>query len=112
MTPEFNLMPIRQGDTYILPLSFWEDECETQSIDVSGYSFKLMAKNAAGVTQFTWNNSDFVSVSANARTVTLSAVTTAGYTVGEYSYDLQVTIPTGVYTWMQGFVQVQSQITS
>ena len=112
MIPEFNLMPIKQGDTYVLPLSFWEDECETTQIDVSGYTFKLMAKNSAGVTQFTWTNTDFVSVSANARTVTLSAVTTATYTAGEFSYELQVTIPTGVYTWMQGFVQVQSQITS
>jgi len=53
MIPEFNLPAIRQGDTYILPLSFWEDECETVVIDVTTYVFKLMAKNSAGATQFT-----------------------------------------------------------
>jgi hypothetical protein len=112
MIPEFNLPAIRQGDTYILPLSFWEDECETVVIDVTTYVFKLMAKNSAGATQFTWVNADFVVGDPNERTVTLTSVTTAGYTAGEFSYDLQVTTATGTYTWMQGFIQVNSQITS
>ena len=112
MIPEFNLMPIRQGDTYVLPLSFWEDECETTPINVASDTFKLMAKNSAGVTQFTWNNADFVVGENNERTVTLSSVTTAGYTQGEFIYDLQVTTVSGTYTWMQGYIQVQSQITS
>jgi hypothetical protein len=112
MIPEFNLMPIKKGDTYALPLSFWEDSCETTAKDVSTYSFKLMAKNSAGTTIFTWNNADFVQISTNERTVTLSAVTTAGYTAGEFNYELQVTIGSAVYTWMQGFVQVLDQITS
>jgi len=112
MVPEFNLMPIRQGDTYVLPLSFWEDECETSPIDVTTDVFKLMAKNSAGVTQFTWDNAAFIVGQPNERTVTLTAATTAGYTAGEYKYDLQVTTSTGTYTWMQGYIQVQSQITS
>ena len=112
MTPEFNLPAIRQGDTYVLPLSFWMDECESTSIDVTTYVFKLMAKNSAGVTQFTWDNAAFVVDEPNQRTVTLSAATTAGYSAGEFSYDLQVTTATGTYTYMQGFVQVNSQITS
>lgn len=112
MIPEFNLPPIRQGDTYVLPLSFWQDECETTSIDVTTYVFKLMAKNSAGVTQFTWDNATFVVGEPNQRTVTLSAATTAGYTAGEFVYDLQVTTATGTYTYMQGYVQVNSQTTS
>ena len=112
MIPEFNLPPIRQGDTYVLPLSFWQDDCETTAIDVTTYVFKLMAKNSAGVTQFTWDNATFVAGEPNQRTVTLSAATTAGYTAGEFSYDLQVTTATGTYTYMAGFVQVNSQITS
>ena len=112
MIPEFNLPPIRQGDTYVLLLSFWEDECETVAIDVTADVFKLMAKNSAGVTQFTWNNADFVVGDPNERTVTLTSVTTAGYTAGEYTYDLQVTTATGTYTWMAGYVQVNSQVTS
>jgi len=100
MIPEFNLMPIRQGDTYVLPLSFWEDECETTALDVTTDVFKLMAKNSAGVTQFTWDNGAFVVGQPNERTVR------------EYKYDLQVTTATGTYTWMQGYIQVQSQITS
>ena len=112
MIPEFNLMPIRQGDTYVLPLSFWEDECESTPINVASDTFKLMAKNSAGVTQFTWNNADFVVGNTNQRTVTLSSVTTASYSQGEFIYDLQVTTISGTYTWMQGYIQVQSQITS
>jgi hypothetical protein len=112
MVSEHNIRPIRRGDTFIFPLEFYEDECEEIGIDVSTYVFKLQAKNAAGATIFTWNNSDFVSVATNKRTVTLSAVTTATYTAGEFIYDLQVTIGSGVYTWMQGYINVEEQITS
>ena len=112
MIPEFNLPPIRKGDTYVLPLSFWQDDCETTAIDVTTYVFKLMAKNSAGVTQFTWDNASFVVGEPNQRTVTLSAATTEGYTAGEFSYDLQVTTASGTYTYMAGFVQVNSQTTS
>ena len=112
MIPEFNLMPIKKGDTYAFPLSFFEDECETTPIDVSSYVFKLMAKNSSGVTIFTWNNADFVQGATNERTVTLSSVATALYTTGEFNYELQVTTGTGTYTWMQGYVQVLDQITS
>jgi hypothetical protein len=112
MVSEHNIRPIRRGDTFIFPLEFYEDECEEIGIDVSTYVFKLQAKNAAGATIFTWNNSDFVSVATNKRTVTLSAVTTATYTAGEFIYDLQVTIGSSVYTWMQGYINVEEQITS
>ena len=40
MIPEFNLRPIKKGDSYSLPLSFWEDECESTAKDVSTYVFK------------------------------------------------------------------------
>jgi hypothetical protein len=112
MIPEFNLRPIKKGDNYSLPLSFWEDSCETTAKDVSTYTFKLMAKNSAGTTIFTWNNVDFVQGAVNERTVSLSAVTTAAYTAGEFNYELQVTTGSGTYTWMQGFVQVLDQVTS
>jgi len=112
MISEFNLPSIKQGDTYTFSLSFWQDECETTAIDVSTYVFKLMAKNSAGATQFTWNNADFVAGDPNVRTVTISAATTAGYSTGEFSYELQVTTASATYTWMQGYVLVSTQITS
>lgn len=112
MAAEHNLKPMRKGDTYVLPLEFYQDACEETPIDVSTYSFKLQAKNSSGSTIFTWNNADFVQVATNKRTVTVSAVTTATYPVGEYAYDLQVTIGTGVYTWMAGYIQIIDQITS
>jgi hypothetical protein len=112
MTNEHNIKPIKKGDTFVFPLEFYSDECETTAINVSTYVFKLMAKNSAGVTQFTWNNADFVSVAVNKRTVTLSAITTATYSAGEFVYELQVTTGTGTYTWMQGYVSVVDQITS
>ena len=96
-----------------MDLSFYEEPCETTPINVSTWTFKLMAKNSAGVTQWTWNNADFVAgATTNQRIVTLTAVTTATYVVGEYAYDLQVTKADGVYTYMTGFVIVEDQITS
>lgn len=110
---EFNLKPIRRGDTWSMDLKFWSDECKTTAIDVSTWSFKLMAKNSAGVTQWTWNNSDFVAgATTNERIVTISAVTTATYNIGEFRYDLQVTTATQTQTYMVGFVRVEDQITS
>jgi len=111
--PEHNIKAIRKGDTWSWTLEFYEDECEETPINVSTYQFKLMAKNSSGTTQFTWNNADFVQgASTNIRTVTLSAVTTATYPVGEFVYDLQVTTASGVYTWMAGYVSVENQVTS
>jgi hypothetical protein len=96
-----------------MDLSFYEEPCETTPINVSTWTFKLMAKNSAGVTQWTWDNATFASgATTNQRIVTLSAVTTATYIVGEYAYDLQVTKADGVYTYMTGFVIVEDQITS
>jgi len=96
-----------------MDLSFYEEPCETTPINVSSWTFKLMAKNSAGVTQWTWDNATFAAgTSTNQRIVTLTAVTTATYAVGEYAYDLQVTTATGVYTYMTGFVIVEDQITS
>ena len=112
MATEHNMKPIRKGDTYSWDLKFWEDSCNSTPINVSAYTFKLMAKNSAGTTQFTWTNADFVVGDTNQRTVTLTAVTTATYAVGEFNYDLQVTNPSGTYTYMYGFVAVEDQITS
>ena len=109
---EHNLKQIRKGDTWNLNLKFYQDECETTPIDVSTWTFKLMAKNSAAVTQFTWNNADFIVGDTNERSVILSSVTTATYNVGEYAYDLQVTNPSGTFTYMNGYVQVIDQITS
>jgi hypothetical protein len=112
MIGETNLMPIKKGDTYIIPFEFYSDECESTPINVSTYIFKLMAKNSSGVTQFTWSNADFVSIATNKRTVTLTNVTTATYNIGEFKYELQVDTGSGVYTWMIGYIEVQDQITS
>jgi hypothetical protein len=113
MIAEANLPYIKKGDTYILPFEFFEDACGDLPLDVSGYTFKLMAKNSSGVTQFTWANADFViGATTNQRTITLTSVTTATYNVGDFAYDLQVTEPSGTFTWMSGYISVIDQITS
>lgn len=112
MASEHNMLPIKQGDTYVVTYQFYSDQCESTPLDVSTYSFKLMAKNSAGSTIFTWNNADFVQIDAYTRRVTLSAATTAGYTAGEFPYELQVTISGAVYTWVNGYVEILTQITS
>lgn len=109
---EFNLKPIKKGDTYEMSLSFFEDDCETIPIDVSTYVFKLQAKNTSGTVVIEWLDAAFVYVNDYTRKVTLSPATTYGYTAGEYPYDLQVTIGANSYTYLNGFVQVITQVTS
>ena len=106
------MKPIKKGDSWSWSLSFYEDACETTPIDVSTYVFKLMAKDSSGNTIFTWNNADFVADGTNKRVVSLTPVTTAAYTAGEFQYELQVTIGSASYTYMTGYVLVESQITS
>ena len=112
MIGELNMKPIKKGDTYVISYSFYEDECETDPLDVSTYSFKLQAKNTSGTVMIEWLNADFVQIDANTRKVTLTPATTATYTAGEYTYELEVTISSNKYTWMQGYVEVQNQVTS
>lgn len=112
MIGEHNMAPIKKGDTYVVTYSFYEDECENTPLDVSTYSFKLMAKNSSGSTMFTWTNSDFTVIDNYTRKITLTPTTTAAYTAGEFIYELEVTISSNKYTWMQGYVEVQNQITS
>lgn len=112
MIGELNMKPIKKGDTYVVSYSFYEDECEDTPLDVSTYSFKLQAKDTSGNVMISWTNSDFVQISTNTRKITLTPTTTAGYTAGEYTYELEVTISTNKYTWMQGYVEVQNQVTS
>lgn len=113
MNINMNLKPIRRGDTWAMTLKFFEDIDRTIPIDVSAFDFKLMAKNASGVTQFTWTNIDFALQSnTNERRVNITSPTTTSYNLGEFKYDLQITTASGVYTYMTGYVQVIDQITS
>jgi len=59
-----------------------------------------------------WLNADFAVINNYTRKVTLSPATTAGYTAGEFVYELEVTISSNKYTWMQGYIEVQNQVTS
>ena len=112
MIGEHNMAPIKKGDTYVITYAFYEDECEDTTLDVSTYSFKLQAKNSAGTTMIEWLNADFAVINNYTRKVTLSPATTAGYTAGEFVYELEVTISSNKYTWMQGYIEVQNQVTS
>jgi hypothetical protein len=112
MIGELNMKPIKKGDTYVITYSFYEDECESTPLNVSTYSFKLQAKNTSGTVMIEWLNADFVSVDNSTRKVSLSPNQTAAYTAGEYTYELEVNISGNKYTWMQGFVEVQNQVTS
>ncbi len=112
MIGELNMEPIKKGDTYVITYSFYEDECEETPLDVSTYSFKLQAKNSSGTVMIEWLNADFVQINNYTRKVSLTPATTATYTAGEYTYELEVTISSNKYTWMQGYVEVQNQVTS
>jgi hypothetical protein len=109
---EHNIQPIKKGDTFTMTFSFWEDKCEGTKLDVSTYSFLLQARNSSGNLIFQWTNTDFVAIDNFTRRVTLSDTVTAAYTAGEFVYELQVTIGTDKYTWMEGYVQVLNQVAS
>jgi len=112
MIGELNMKPIKKGDTYVITYSFYNDECETDPLNVSTYSFKLQAKNTAGTVMIEWLNADFVAINNYTRKVSLTPIQTAAYTAGEYVYELEVTVSSNKYTWMQGYVEVQNQVTS
>ena len=112
MTPEYNLAPIKIGDTYVVKFAFYEDECETTPIDVSEYEFGLQARNGSGSVILDWGNIAFVQTETYERTVTLTNVQTELLSAGEYRYELQATMPTGVFTYMQGYIKIVDQITS
>lgn len=112
MIGELNMKPIKKGDTYVITYSFYADECEETPINVSTYSFKLQAKNTSGTVMIEWLNADFFAVDNHTRKVSLSPSQTAAYVAGEYQYELEVNISGNKYTWMQGFVEVQNQVTS
>ena len=112
MIPEYNLAPIKKGDTYEVKFAFYEDECETTPIDVSAYDFTLQAKDGSTLI-LDWQNADFVQVLYNyERVVTLTNADTALLTAGEFRYELQVDSGSGVYTYMQGYVKITDQIAS
>lgn len=107
MIPEHNLRPIKKGDTWVWDLEWYTNSCYSTPRDISAWVFSLVAKNASGVVQFTWNDALFVQgTENNKRTVTLSAVTTSGYNAGDFTYELKVTKPEGTFTEMKGFVNV------
>jgi hypothetical protein len=109
---KFNLNPIKKGDTYTATFTFYTDKAKTVTQNVSTWTFKAMGKSS-GTTIFTWNDADFVQTNAYTRTLTLSSDTTSAYTVGECSYELQVTYPdTTQQTMFGGFVTIQDQVTS
>lgn len=112
MIGELNMKPIKKGDTYVITYSFYNDECESDPLDVSTYSFKLQAKDTNGTVMIEWLNAVFTQINNYTRKVTLTPAQTAAYTAGEYQYELEVTISSNKYTWMQGFVEVQNQVTS
>lgn len=112
MIPEYNLAPIKKGDTYSVTFAYYEDECETTPIDVSGYDFTLQAKNSSGTVVLEWLNADFVQTQTYERVVTMSNTETATLTAGEYRYELQADTGTGVYTYMQGYIKITDQIAS
>lgn len=102
-----NLKPIKKGNTWVWRLKFWQDSAKTLPLDVSGHSFAFTATNSAGVTVISLNNASFVEQSTQERKVTISAATTAGYSVGELYYQLDVTLPDAtVEEWMHGYVNV------
>lgn len=106
-----NLKDIQQGKTYVWRLEFYSDEAMQTILDISLHSFSFIAEDSTGTNVITLANAAFVATSTSIRTVTLSAATTAGYSVGALKYELEVTLPDAtVESWMKGYVTVKSEV--
>lgn len=102
-----NLKPIKKGSTYSFQLKVWTDAAKTTLLNLSAYSFSLVATNAAGMAVIALADVDFVKTSSTVRTVTLSKATTATYAAGDLYYQLDVTNPdTTSDEWFDGYIQV------
>lgn len=102
-----NLKDIIKGDTYTFSIELFQDEAETEAVDISDYTFTMLAKNASGTTAFSFDNTGFVQTTDFKRTITLSKTATAALTAGELSYQIDVTYPdTTAEEWARGFINV------
>ena len=102
-----NFKNIKKGDTFRFSVESFSDETETSPIDISGYTFTMVAKYSNGTTAFTKNDAAFVETTSFKRTVTLSANETNALTAGELSYQIDVVYPdTTAQEWMRGYILV------
>jgi hypothetical protein len=102
-----NLPEIKKGSTWSFSIRSWIDKERTQPIDLTQFSFLLIATNAAGATVITLDNNDFVEVSDEERRVTLSKTETQALPAGELAYQLDVTNSDSTSDeWFRGFVNV------
>jgi hypothetical protein len=104
-----NFRPIKKGDTYSFTIEAFTDETETTPVDISGYSFAMVATYSGGTNAFTKNNADFVSTTNFKRTFTLDKTQTEALTVGELYYQIDVTYPDTTHEeWSDGYIIVKA----
>lgn len=102
-----NLQAIKRGATWSFSIRSWVDKEKTNSLDLTQFSFVLIATNAAGATILSLDDSDFVQVSDEERRVTLSKTETQALPIGELAYQIDVTnSDTTSDEWMRGYVNV------
>lgn len=102
-----NLMPIKKGSTWSFSMKSWSDREKNIPLDLSDFSFRLVATNAAGATVLTLENARFVEVTNEERRVTLSKVETAALPAGELAYQLDVTNQDNTEDeWFRGYINV------
>lgn len=80
--------------------------------DITGYSFAAQIRTQAGTLMGTFTCS-IVNASQGTFSISLSAVSIAGLTVGTvYVWDLESTSPGGVMELMRGYVNVVAEVTT
>jgi hypothetical protein len=107
---------IEQGATFSAPVTVYNDLARTDPVDLTGYTARMMVRsdyeNPTALVSLTTENGR-ITLGGAAGTITLliSATDTAGFTKGDYVYDLELVSGATVTRVLQGKIKVSREST-
>jgi hypothetical protein len=107
---------IEQGATFSTSLTVYNDLAREEPVDLTGYTARMMIRtdyeNPAALVSLTTENSR-ITLGGDEGTIALfiSATDTAGFTKGNYVYDLELVSGSVVTRVLQGKIEVSREVT-
>jgi len=112
-TPKLYNISVRKDTSYSVTFNFFSDRCKTTALDLSSHSFEaeVRASNSSGTIVETLNFDTEYSADGKI-TMFLSDTETLALSVGEYVWDMKVTLPdSSVDRWVYGTFNVIGTVT-